>query len=72
MGDTHFLPRDEFAPPSPGYALLPFRFERWGQSERLLVSEAGEFTWLASGEFDAFVAHRVLPASLHEVDRHPC
>ncbi|HSS77990.1 MAG TPA: His-Xaa-Ser system radical SAM maturase HxsB [Thermoanaerobaculia bacterium] len=42
-----------------GYHLLPFRFMRWSAGEVLLVNDVGEFIFLESERFKAFVGHRL-------------
>jgi His-Xaa-Ser system radical SAM maturase HxsB len=52
---VRFRDRSHFVPASPGYRFLPFRFLRWSEAEVLLVNEAGEFAFLPSDRFAAFV-----------------
>lgn len=54
-----FRPPEAFAPPSPGYRLLPFRFMRWAADEVLLVNEVGEYLFLDRQSFLDLTQHRL-------------
>lgn len=54
-----FRPLDHYRQGVDGYRLLPFRFMRWPGEEVLLVNDAGEFIFLESERFKAFVGHRL-------------
>jgi His-Xaa-Ser system radical SAM maturase HxsB len=41
------------------YQILPFRFERFNDSEYFLTNEVGEFIFLANGDFEDFVNQRL-------------
>ena len=61
MANTAFQPREHFSS-STGYSLLPFRFDRRDNGDRLLVNEVGEFSIVAPDDFDHFVAKTLDPA----------
>ena len=41
------------------YTILPFRFERFNESEMLLTNEIGEYIFLSNEDFDDFVNYRL-------------
>ena len=55
MANTTFQPREHFSS-GTAYSLLPFRFDRRDDGNRLLVNEVGEFTLLSPQDFDSFVS----------------
>jgi sulfatase maturation enzyme AslB (radical SAM superfamily) len=56
----NFQPANYFeAPPDAPYRLMPLRFMRWPRNEVLVVNEVGEFAFLDSDTFAAFVGHRL-------------
>jgi MoaA/NifB/PqqE/SkfB family radical SAM enzyme len=57
------IPKESFYKSGGSYSLLPFRFERRGDSSCLLVNEAGEFVVLSSEEMQALVNHQLDPRS---------
>lgn len=64
MANTVFYPREHYLPASAGYSgysLLPFRFDRRDNGDRLLVNEVGEFVVLSLPDFQRFVEHRLEP-----------
>lgn len=54
-----FRPAEEFAPSTPGYRLLPFRFLRWNDEDVLLTNEVGEFLVLPGAALRDLIAHRL-------------
>lgn len=61
MANTVFYPRQHYDSESSEYSLLPFRFDKRGDSDYLLVSEVGEFVVLPTVDFRKFVAHQLAP-----------
>jgi uncharacterized protein len=61
MANTVFHEREHYRPASSAYSLLPFRFDRRGNGDYLLVNEVGEYVVLAPGSFRDFAGHRLLP-----------
>ena len=57
MANTVFHPREHYAAASHEYSLLPFRFDRRGVNDYLLVNEIGEFIVLPGPIFQQFVSH---------------
>lgn len=58
MGQTEFQPREYFEPDGR-YRLLPFRFLRFDDTQRLLVNEVGEHLFVTNEHFDEFVSFRL-------------
>lgn len=55
-----FRPLDAYRPTaSAGYRLLPFRYMRWSEAEVLVVNDVGEYLFLTSERFAAFVMRRL-------------
>jgi His-Xaa-Ser system radical SAM maturase HxsB len=63
MANTAFHPREHYAAASSEYSLLPFRFDRRGANDYLLVNEIGEFQVLPALDFRQFVAHQLAPSN---------
>jgi His-Xaa-Ser system radical SAM maturase HxsB len=57
---TRFQSRATFRP-AGAYFLLPFRFQRFGAEEVLLVNEVGEHLFVPTNSFDRFVRHELAP-----------
>ncbi len=51
-----FQPPEAFCPRNGTYRLLPFRFERWSESEVFLTNEVGEYTFLSRSAFEQLVS----------------
>ena len=60
MANTKFKSREHFSP-SAEYSLLPFRFDRRENGDRLLVNEVGEFSILSPADFDSFISKGLSP-----------
>src|SRR5689334_14854714 len=64
---TRFKEREAFRSGRP-YRLLPFRFERRGGDEVLLVNDAGEHVFLSRPDFARFVGHALAPEDERYLD----
>lgn len=62
MANTTFQPIEFYRSDTPGYSLLPMRFDRFDDQRYLLTNEVGEFALLANPSFRAFVDHRLEPS----------
>ena len=60
MSRAVFHPRQSFEPQG-GYRLLPFRFESFDSSRRIVANDAGAYHLLTNDEFERFVSHRLQP-----------
>jgi His-Xaa-Ser system radical SAM maturase HxsB len=58
MTQPKFQPKEYFEP-SGQYRLLPFRFMRFSDTQRLLVNEVGEHLFLTNEHFDQLVSFRL-------------
>jgi len=65
MSDNTFFEKEHFASfkQTPGYSMLPFRFERSGKDQYLIINEVGEYEYLTAFNFSAFVNHQLSPES---------
>lgn len=54
-----FFPREHYRSEPQAYSLLPFRFDRRGNGDYLLVNEVGEYLVLPAAEFQSFTEHRL-------------
>jgi His-Xaa-Ser system radical SAM maturase HxsB len=63
MANTTFRLREYYLPSKAKYSLLPFRFDRRGSGEYLLVNDVGEYVVLPPDEFHQFASHDLAPVS---------
>jgi len=60
MANTEFHPLSDYLPRS-GYALLPFRFDRWADGRVFVTNDVGEGLTISAIDFDDFVGKRLRP-----------
>jgi uncharacterized protein len=62
MANTEFHPLSDYLPQA-GYALLPFRFDRWADGRVFVTNDVGEGLTISASDFGDFVAKRLRPSN---------